>query len=107
MPRDVLPQSVLGRIALGLLSAIFIPLSVLLLHGLAVAPAAANWGMELVHILMWELFAGLLAGSICGLIWAVAMPRWIQRLADQLSRRLTLLLLFPFAIIWCVCLFAK
>jgi hypothetical protein len=100
MPRSFLPHDTASRVLLGLVSAILIPLSVLLICALANAPAPANWRMQIVQVLTKQLFGALLFGSLCGLIWAVATPRWIPRLADRLSRRLTFALLLPFVIIW-------
>ena len=99
IPGNFLPHDFIGRLALGLLSAIFIPPSAVFLFAFTFAPAAATWGWWLVRISLWEFFAALLAASVCGLIWAVAAPKWLPVYALRYSRRLGLLALVPFVIL--------
>ena len=100
VPPNLLPHSLAGRLALGLLSAIYIPPSGLFLFALTFGrPALRSWGDWLARVALWEFFAALLGVSVCGLIWAVAAPRWLPPLAYRCARHLCLTALIPFLIL--------
>jgi hypothetical protein len=98
-PHDFLPHDILGRIALGLLSATYLPASVLCLYGSWSAPPAFTWGLWLMRAGVWEFFVALFAVSVGGLIWAVAAPNWLLPFANFWVPRLALLTLLPFIIL--------
>jgi hypothetical protein len=64
-----------------------------------VRTTALSWGDWLMRVLLCEFFAALLATSVCGLIWAVAAPRWLPAPAYRCARTLSLLARIPFLIL--------
>ena len=99
-PTDgLLPNDVLGRIALGLLSAVFLPVAGVCLFGLTLAPPPSGFGLWLIRVALWEFFAALLCASACGLLWSIVAPNWLPRYAHRFARHLSLLALVPFLIL--------
>ncbi len=91
-----LPNSIAGRIVLGLLCILFLPFSVIFLFALFIGGVGANWGDLLVRFLFGEFLLALFMVSGCGVIWAIAMPKWIITIMHHWSGRLALLLFIPF-----------
>ena len=81
----MLPRDIYGRIALGLLSALFLPLSgcvvwwMLRAYLLGPAPAPKTIEQWLMLLFVETFFTALFAVSAGGLLWAIALPHWIER----------------------------
>lgn len=81
----MLPRDVYGRIALGLMSALFIPISgcvvwwMLRAYLLGPVPTPKTIAEWLVLLFVETFFTSLLAVSTGGLLWAIATPSRIER----------------------------
>lgn len=101
---NILPTDVYGRVALGLLSLGFIPFAgafvVAPWYGLLVnrhVPRGfAEWS---VHVAIQEFFITLFLVALSGLIWSVAMPKWLPPFANRFARKMAILLLIPYIIL--------
>ncbi|MDA1051542.1 MAG: hypothetical protein O3C40_13820 [Planctomycetota bacterium] len=82
---NMLPRDVYGRIALGLLSALFLPLSgcvvwwMLRASLLGPAPAPQTAEEWLFLLFVETFFTALFAVSAGGVLWAIATPNWVER----------------------------
>lgn len=99
----VFPRDICGRIALGVASAFFVPVS-----GWVLIAIALNTELHrTVETWIWATLVSELAISLllffgCGLIWALATPRWLEKFLHGATRKLALaLFLFwtPFAVL--------
>src|ERR1019366_6472417 len=90
---EVLPQDILGRIALGLLCATYLPFSALCLYDLTpkMQLPAPTWQVWLLRATMWEFMFVLMAVAVLGLMWAFFKPEWVRPFARRYGRRLALL----------------
>jgi len=97
------PRDLYGRIALALASLFFGPISAVSLYALVFLNRPPQ---KLLDSLFWiicqELFLALSLFFACGLIWALATPRWLERSLHAVTQKLALaLLLFmiPFGLL--------
>jgi len=87
------PRDLYGRLALGIASLFFVPVATFL------AFAMLFWARP-QGVLGWlivgtaaELFMALALFFTCGLIWAMATPRWLERFLDSVTEKLAISLL--------------
>jgi hypothetical protein len=94
---EVLPHDILGRIALGLLCATYLPFSSLCLYDLTpkMRLPAPTWQIWLMRATLWEFMFVLSAVAVTGLIWAFFKPQWVRPFARRYTRRLAFLSLLP------------
>jgi hypothetical protein len=94
----LLPQSNAGRGVLFLLSIAAIAFAGIFLYALAMCPAGQTWGERLVRLGLGEFFAALFITGWTGMMWAVAAPSWLPKLARRVNRWMAFCLLIPFVI---------
>jgi len=99
----VFPRDICGRLALGIASAFLAPIFGFVLFAIALNPdlrrTFEGW---LWMAIIEEMVLALFLFFSCGLIWALAMPRWLERCLDSAMRKLTIaLMLFwiPYSIV--------
>ncbi|MGA2140461.1 MAG: hypothetical protein ABSH14_16505 [Verrucomicrobiia bacterium] len=52
-----------------------------------------SWSERIASAISWEFFVALFIASCVGFIWAVAAPRWLEKLSGKTSLRVIILLL--------------
>jgi len=83
------PRSAFGRIVLGLASFFCAPFFCLTaIKFIVVRKWPDDWLGWLYYLLVEELLLALATYFTCGLIWAVAMPRWLEKLKEASAKRL-------------------
>ncbi len=111
--RSELPKSILGRIAFGLVCLPLLAFSGVFLYAFlyGIFSGRKLWDtLEglIFHCLFGAIIEALFLFSLCGLIWAVAAPNWVDRLFQRVVNKLLLLwvllglLGLPF-VLWALC----
>ncbi len=99
----VFPRDVCGRLALGIASAFFVPLSCFILIAIALNTelhrTVETW---IWATLVSELALALLIFFGCGLIWALATPRWLEKFLHGATKKIAValfLFIMPFSVL--------
>lgn len=91
---NLLPQDVYGRIALGLLSTLFLPISGCVMwwmvrsYLLGPAPNPRTLEQWLFLLFVETFFTALFAVSVGGVLWAIAKPAWVARAINSFVMKL-------------------
>ena len=100
------PRDLYGRIALALASLFFGPFCWLVAFGVLFGSRRGGLPNDvpgwLFLAVVEELFLSLALFFACGLVWALASPRWLERLLDAVAWKLVIalgLFLVPFCIL--------
>ncbi len=93
---DLLPRDTYGRIAVGLVSALFLPLSgcvvwwMLRAYLLGPAPNPKTLTEWLFLLFVETFFTSLYVVSAGGVLWAIAMPESVERTINRFVMKLVL-----------------
>ena len=91
--RTPFPEDATGRVALGIAAAFFLPVCAMyLFSSWFLAPRPRDWLGWVFAFLCQELFIALFQFFACGLLWAIATPRFLRPLLSRSADRLSLAL---------------
>jgi len=96
------PRDLFGRLALGIASLFFVTLGTMGAYTFLVRARPNGIVEKLTFILVGELFVAMALFFGCGLVWAVATPRWLESLLAPVAKRLMIALavfVIPFGIV--------
>src|SRR5689334_8277403 len=86
------PRDLYGRIALGIASLVLAPVGAAMFVALLTRPRPRGVTEWLVVAVASELSLALAIFFVCGLVWAVATPKWLEASLERVARRLTVAL---------------
>jgi hypothetical protein len=89
---QLFPRDTYGRIALALASLSFGPVCWVLAIALVFGSRPGGVLEWLFLAVVEELFVALALFFACGLVWALATPRWLERLLGVVAKKLALAL---------------
>jgi hypothetical protein len=107
------PRDIYGRMALTLASLTFGPifwlLAVVVVFGARPGPQVVGWPEWCFLAVVGELSVALALFFACGLVWAIATPRWLEQVLDVVVTKLMMalgLFVLPFLglCVWAVIL---
>jgi hypothetical protein len=106
------PRDLYGRLALGLASLVLFPVGAFGAGALMLGRAPGNVQEWLIFAIAEELFVAWTVFFGCGLIWAVATPRWLENCLESVAKRLSMalaLVMVPFGllVLWTLILMAR
>jgi hypothetical protein len=89
------PRDLFGRIALGLVSLLFTPISgaFVWVSLFSIGGGNADWWSRL---LITEIALAFFVWSVVGLIWAIATPRWLESALPRVALRLMIAIFVGF-----------
>jgi hypothetical protein len=96
------PRDLFGRIGLALASLFFAPLGILGAYLFIVQGHPKGIVAKLTNIVVGELFLTMAFYFICGLVWALATPQWLERILPAVTQKFLLAMIVfivPFSLL--------
>jgi hypothetical protein len=90
---SLFPRDLYGRLALGIASVFFFPLSCFIVVAILTRPPPQSLAEWLALAIVGQVFFAMALFFGGGLIWALATPRWLEGFLELAASRLLLALL--------------